>query len=299
MRAQLSIAFLMGVAACGPGGRDGAGNGNGNGTVDAPPVSGGPEVCDDGQDNDLDNKVDCGDNDCSGIGDCPVCGAVMAPQAQPLALPDGTSTTTACSTDLQCTDAVLSSCVSKECHASYTSTLEFIGFPDGATLTDPNKLLKVCVKMEHSYLRDLQMELITPNGNVFILQKWFDRSTSHNVSEVLLGTPNETDEGANAVPMPGTGMDYCWTPAATTEMIDTMSGDAPTAALNSVGSRKQLKPGDYKPSAAWSTLQGSELNGKWTMRVTDLWSQDNGFMFNWSIAFDPLLVDDCSGPIIL
>lgn len=294
MRTQLSIAFLIGVAACGPGARDdGNGNGNGNGTVDAAPVTGGPEVCDDGGDNDLDGKVDCGDSDCSGVGDCPVCGSVMAPQAQPLALPDGTSTTTACSTDAQCTDPVLSSCVSKECHASYNSTLDFIGFPAGTTLTDPNKLLKVCVNMEHSYLRDLQMELITPNGNVFILQKWYDRTTTQ---EIFLGAPNESDE--TGAPIPGTGMEYCWTPAATSEMINTSNGVA-ASTIMTVGSKKVLSPGDYKSTSPWTTLQGSELNGKWTMRVTDLWGQDNGFMFNWSISFDPTLVDDCNGPIIL
>jgi hypothetical protein len=30
------------------------------------------------------------------------------------------------------------------------------------------------------------------------------------------------------------------------------------------------------------------------MRVTDLWRDDNGFMFAWKIAFDPSLVPDCS-----
>ena len=42
----------------------------------------------------------------------------------------------------------------------------------------------------------------------------------------------------------------------------------------------------------------SPLNGEWTIIVTDLWPIDNGFMFEWSIAFDPSLVVDCEGPII-
>ena len=293
MRAQLTVAILMGVAACGPGGRDGGnGNGNGNGTVDAAPATGVPEVCNDGADNDLDGKVDCGDTDCSGVGDCPVCGSVMVPMAAPLALPDGISDTTMCSTDVQCTDPAVPSCVAQECHASYTSTLEFIGFPDGAKLTDPNKLLNVCVTMEHSYLRDLQMELITPDGNVFILDKFYTRMGS----EIFLGKPNESDE--SGPPIPGTGMKYCWTPAAMSEMINHTTGAVAASTMTANGDTT-LSPGDYQSSVPWSTLQGATLNGKWTMRVTDLWGQDNGFMFSWSIAFDPTLVDDCSGPIIL
>lgn len=292
MRAYLSLAFLvLGFAACGPGARNnGDDDGTGGGVDAAPPT--GPEVCNDGGDNDGDGRVDCGDSDCSGVGDCPVCGSVMAPQATPLALPDGVSSGGACSTDAQCT-AAAPNCVRSECHASYTSTLDFIGFPDGTKLTDPTKLLKICVNMEHSWLRDLQMELITPDGNIFILDRWYDRTTAQ---EIYLGNANDSDTAGS--PVPGTGMEYCWTPTAPAEMIDKMTGVvAPTTSM--IGGTLVLNPGDYKSSSAWGTLSNSTLNGKWTMRVTDLWEIDNGFMFNWSIQFDPSLVADCSGPIIL
>jgi len=55
-----------------------------------------------------------------------------------------------------------------------------------------------------------------------------------------------------------------------------------------------MTPGTYKPSGSMSVLVGSDLNGKWTIRVTDCWSLDNGFIFGWSIAFKPELVKDCS-----
>lgn len=292
MRAQLSIAILAGLAACGPGARNNGGDDDGNGTVDAAPAQGGAEVCNDGADNDLDGKVDCGDTDCSGIGDCPVCGSVMVPQSTPLALPDGVSSGDACSVDSQCA-AATPNCVHSECHASYTSTLNFVGFPDGAKLTDPTKLLEVCVNMEHSWLRDLQMELITPDGNVFILDRWYDRTTTE---EIYLGMANDSDSDAS--PVPGTGMQYCWTPMGAAEMIDHTNGvAAPTITMS--GLHKILNAGNYKSSSAWGTLANSTLNGKWTMRVTDLWAIDNGFMFSWSIKFDPSLVSDCNGPIIL
>ena len=45
-------------------------------------------------------------------------------------------------------------------------------------------------------------------------------------------------------------------------------------------------------------LIGAPLNGDWTIFVQDKWAIDNGFIFKWSINFDPTIVQDCSGPII-
>ncbi len=273
--------ILLG-AACGPASRPGAGDDTSG--VDAP---NGAEVCTDAVDNDGDNRVDCSDTDCSGIGDCPVCGSVEQPEAQPLALPDGIGQSTTCSTDAQCSgDPTLPNCVAKECHASYVSTLNFVGFPANATLLDPSKLLAVCVNMEHSYLRDLQIELLTPSGGVFVLHKFVDRSGG----EIHLGQANDSDDAGT--PVAGMGAEYCWTASAPQSMLE-----APT--MMGPGFSEQLPAGNYKPIAPWAGFAGTTLNGVWKMRVTDLWPADNGFMFKWSIKFDPTLIADCAGPIIL
>lgn len=287
MRTALGLICLL--AACGPERRPGSGDPG----VDAEPT--GVEVCSNALDDDGNGLADCADPSCSGVDGCPLCGAVDSPEVAPLALPDGVSSGATCSMDSQCTDPAAPNCVSGECHASYVSTLEFIGFPDGATLTDPNKLQKVCVRMEHSWLRDIQIELINPEGAVIILDKWYDRGFSHAVLEIFLGNANDNDN-ANA-PVAGIGMEYCWTPTAPTEMINSQSGAA--APTTAVGSHRQMPAGDYKSASPWTTLTGSSLNGSWSMRVTDLWAEDNGFMFAWSIQFDPTLVEDCAGPIIL
>ena len=275
--------LILAVAGCGPAGRENNIGGDDDG-VDAAGTSG-PEICNDAIDNDGDGRADCSDIDCSGVGDCPICGSVENPEAVPLALPDGISSGAVCSTDAQCTDPATPNCVAKECHASYTSTLNFVGFPAGATLTDPNKLLKVCVKMEHSWVRDLQMELIAPNGATFILHKFVDRTGG----ETYLGEANDNDP--DNAPVPGVGYDYCWTSTGTANMLA-----APTTQWMF---HEQLPAGNYASVAPWSALLNVPLNGMWTMRVTDLWGIDNGFMFQWSIAFDPSLVSDCAGPIIL
>jgi len=283
----LALFLTMLAVGCGPTPRDRAGGDDGSGQVDAP-TGGGcvpqQEICGDGIDNDCDLRVDCGDPDCSGIGTCPVCGTVENPESQPLALPDGIGQSTACSTNAQCTDPVLPNCVHKECHASYTSTLNFVGFPQGATLADVNKLLSVCVVMEHSWLRDLQMDLITPDDRIITLHQFIDRSGG----EIYLGQANDSDTAAN--PVPGVGWKYCWKPGATTTMLGSTT-------INS-GGHQTIAMGDYLSISPWAAMTGTPLNGNWTMRVTDLWPADNGYMFEWSIAFDPTLVVDCSGPII-
>jgi subtilisin-like proprotein convertase family protein len=61
---------------------------------------------------------------------------------------------------------------------------------------------------------------------------------------------------------------------------------------------EELPPGDYQSSDAWTKLIGAQLNGDWTIVVTDLWPIDYGKIHQWSIAFNPAIVQDCSGPVI-
>ena len=296
------LALVLLLVAGGPGPRRApAGHGD-----DGPDASlpygpeGSPETCADGFDNEGDGVADCADSDCSGVGACPVCGNVDVPEATPLALPDGISSGAACTTNAQCGGGTPNCIVSPElpnggeCHASYTSTLNFVGFPTNALLTDPSKLMKICLNMEHSWIRDIQIDLITPDNSVFYLHKFWDRSSpTADVGELYLGNPDNTDR-----PNPGVGMDYCFVPTGMYEMIDSGGFIAPTRTTATDG-KSTLSAGDYKPNSPWNDFLNVPLNGAWTMRVTDLWGIDNGFLFSWSITFDPSLVVDCSGPIVL
>src|SRR5262245_23597856 len=98
----LSLAVFV---ACGPADRrdDGGGDDGADAAGGSCAVTG-LEQCADAIDNDCDGRADCSDVDCSGVGDCPICGEVQVPEVQPLALPDGVSSGTTCSTDVQCTD---------------------------------------------------------------------------------------------------------------------------------------------------------------------------------------------------
>jgi gliding motility-associated-like protein len=157
--------------------------------------------------------------------------------------------------------------------ASYETSIQFSDFSPGQILTNINDLLGICVNMEHSYLRDLEIILTCPDGTSVILH---DHPAPVG-GEVFLGEPFEADEGMDP-PTPGVGYDYCWTPDATAGTWIEYSN------ANNPGT---LPPGDYNSFDPLTNLLGCPLNGEWTISVQDLWGIDNGFIFSWGIEFDP------------
>ena len=246
-------------AACGPSVSSGGDDTTGDDApdVDANNCSPVAEVCDNSADEDCDGYIDCEDVDCFGVGECPDgydnCGEADVVEGEPLALPDGVGT-------------------------SYESSINITGFTDGQFLEQATDFLGICVVMEHSWLRDLQIEMDCPSGVTIVLQEFLGQTGS----EIFMGQPNDTD-GTN--PVPGVGAEYCWTPTATNlPMLEYVNAN-PTV--------HDLPPGDYQPSSPFNALEGCTLNGEWTLRVTDLWGIDNGFIFSWGISFDPAIIEDC------
>ena len=158
--------------------------------------------------------------------------------------------------------------------SSYQTTITFTDFSPGQILTNINDLLGIWVNMEHSWMRDLQIKLTCPNGQTAILHN----HPGQTGGEVFLGVPYEADEGF-PVPIPGTGWDYGWAPDPDYNYTwityaNTFLPDA-------------LPSGSFNSHQPLSNFLGCPLNGDWTIQVTDLWPIDNGYIFSWSIDFDP------------
>ncbi len=164
----------------------------------------------------------------------------------------------------------------------FTSTINYTQFGAGQTLTDINQLLGICVNMEHSYMADLVVRIISPNGQSAVLHQQGGDGT-------YVGGANDLDNQGN--PVAGTCWNYCWSATAPwgTWAQSAASGSTPHVMPGGTPASNALIPGTYTPVQPLGNLLGSPLNGTWTFEVCDFWSLDNGFMCDWSIDFDPSL----------
>ncbi len=155
----------------------------------------------------------------------------------------------------------------------YETSILLTEFSPGQVLVDASDLEQICINIEHSWMRDIEITLTCPSGQTIILH---DHPGNFG-GQVFLGEPNDND---NFNPIPGIGYDYCWTPNAVNPTWITYA--------NSTGVGT-LPPGDYSTFDPISDLVGCPLNGEWTIGVTDYWAADNGYIFNWSILFQESL----------
>ncbi len=159
--------------------------------------------------------------------------------------------------------------------AEYTTSLEFSNFQTGAVLTNINDLIGVCLNMEHSYGGDLDIILECPNGSSVSFLTF-----PNNLNGRFLGEAVDDDSLTQ-----GVGYDYCWTPTATSTLLETAN------ALN-INGGESIPAGDYRPDQPFTNLIGCPLNGEWTIRVRDNLFADNGYIFSWGISFADRLFPD-------
>ncbi|MGV3637828.1 MAG: PKD domain-containing protein, partial [Flavobacteriales bacterium] len=151
----------------------------------------------------------------------------------------------------------------------FNSEITYTQFAPGQTLTNANDLLTICANMEHSFMGDLVINIISPTGQAVTMHQQGGGGT-------FLGEPIDNDLDPDAQ---GTCYQYCWSPSATNgTWVDNAGGTLP------VGTYESLNP--------LSGLVGSQLNGTWGLQICDLWGSDNGFLCDWSIDFNPALFPD-------
>lgn len=160
---------------------------------------------------------------------------------------------------------------------SYTTSITTNCYSPSATVTSANDITNVCLNIEHSFLGDLDIRLICPNGQSVSLKDYPGGGGTY------LGAA--LDDGGTG---PGVGANYCFTPSASTLLVN---GSTVTAG-NPAG--PSIAPGNYMPVNSFAGLIGCPLNGSWTIQVTDHLAIDNGYIFNWDINFNSALLSASS-----
>lgn len=153
---------------------------------------------------------------------------------------------------------------------SYSTSIVVDCYTVGQTINSATDIQNICLNMEHSYLGDLSMRIICPNGQSMLLKAYPGGGGTY------LGNPiDDVTSG------PGTGFTYCFTPAASTLLVNGPTVTSGTPAGNSI------QTGNYMPVDGWANLNGCPLNGNWTIQVTDNLFSDDGYIFFWDMNFNP------------
>lgn len=166
----------------------------------------------------------------------------------------------------------------------YPTSIVINQFAAGQTLTNINLLKGIFMNIEHSYLGDLKIAITAPNGVKFFLKSLVGANEN-----CFLGEPVDNDASSTA----GKGYDY-WFNA--TPQHGTMSSEYKNYKYSytdndgeAVTNQYYLPSGSYASDNNLSALIGTSLNGTWTLEIGDYQHEDNGYLFNWHIEFDPSL----------
>ena len=156
--------------------------------------------------------------------------------------------------------------------AVYTTCITVDCYDSNQTLDTIDQLIEICLNIEHSYSGDLDIRIISPNGQDCDLFLQAGGGT-------YWGGAN--DDGTTT---PGVGADYCFSMSATT-----LLQNAGTVIAGSNPPGPSWIPGTYLPVESFASLLGSPLNGDWCIEVVDNLAIDNGYIFSWGMEFDPAI----------
>ena len=155
-------------------------------------------------------------------------------------------------------------------------TVDF--FEDGQTLDNCEDLELITANIEHTYVGDLNMSVICPNGTEVVLME--NNSFNEDINGCLTTDMNPNDLGVPDIE----GFDYSWNMDA--ELILDEITDPP------LDFAEPVPAGVYLPCGDLCDFVGCPLNGIWQFVIEDTWGGDNGTLYNWNIDFNPEIVPD-------
>jgi len=153
-------------------------------------------------------------------------------------------------------------------------TVDF--FEEDQTLDDCDDLLLVTANIEHTFVGDLSMSVICPNGTEVVLME--NNSFNDDIGGCMVPDVNPNNLGIADVE----GFDYSWNMNATYVLDDPSNPNLDDP----------IPAGTYLPCGDLCDFVGCPLNGIWQFVIEDSWGGDNGTLFNWNIDFNPDIVPD-------
>jgi gliding motility-associated-like protein len=188
---------------------------------------------------------------------------------------------------------------------TYTSNLFIDQFSPGQTLTNINLLKGIIIKMEHSYLGDIEIAVTAPNGAKVYLK------SGYGSPDCYLGEPVDGDLVTQGTDNPllnnikGKGYDYRFNTNPTYGTMLQESANYTYSYTDNAGQnisgQNYLPAGTYASAQSLNALIGTTLNGNWKLEIKDWQAIDNGFLFDWKIEMDPSLypnVESYTVPIV-
>jgi len=170
----------------------------------------------------------------------------------------------------------------------YSTTINVEGLGDELILDESNRLEYICVNVEHSYLGDLEAWITCPNGDSLALFDAFGGEglypgNGFGGGQMYLGDANDALGGNPEGP--GIGFNYCFSDTASWGTLEDEFVNLNLVQVNTFQEGNAMAPGPYKFEENVSNLEGCPLNGEWTLNFADNLFSDNGWLFDWQLAF--------------
>lgn len=207
----------------------------------------------------------------------------------------------------------------------YRSNVTFTEFAPGTTITSANDIQYVRIKMEHSAIEDVKIEIYCPNGHSSTIlpfpnfESTLDLSGPIPVPEyfrVNMGIAYRPDGGtcSSALNPMGEPWNYIWSNNSTLGYQYASSNGGFFSISNFHGHYNphwdtELSPffdtyhsysvdssnmanmtQIYHPYQSFNSLIGCPLNGNWYIQVQDMLEFDNGYIVEWELSLDPDLL---------
>ncbi len=165
-------------------------------------------------------------------------------------------------------------CIEDGTGSCFNNAIPVNAFGFGEIVDQVSDIDNFFINFEHSFMGDLTITFICPNGQSINVHQQGGGGT-------YLGVPIDDFGGPCPVPE-GVGWDYWWAPDATNG----------TWAAESATSGGTLPSDTYQSVQPWTNLLGCPLNGTWEIEICDLWGADDGNIFTWNVNFNPSLYGD-------